>query len=99
MSKAEKIGSIKAVATARALTANGTNPVFEVTATTGQGTLVGAQIVEMMATYEAEMGPDGILLGECPNSGIVIAADGVATFRATGTGTFTEDGGSTFKGV
>ena len=99
MSKAEKIGSIKAVATARALTANGTNPVFEVTATTGQWTLVGAQIVQMMATYEAEMGPDGILLGECPNSGIVIAADGVATFRATGTGTFTEDGGSTFKGV
>ena len=95
MSKAEKIGSIKAVATARALTANGTNPVFEVTATTGQGTLAGAQIVQMMATYEAEMGPDG----ECPNSGIVIAADGVATFRATGTGTFTEAGGSTFKGV
>ena len=99
MSKAEKIGSIKAVATARALTANGTNPVFEVTATTGQGTLVGAQIVQMMATYEAEMGPDGILLGECPNSGIVIAADGVATFRATGTGSFTEDGGASFKGV
>ena len=53
----------------------------------------------MMATYNAEMGSTGILLGECPNAGVVIAADGVATFRATGIGTFTEDGGATFKGV
>ena len=55
--------------------------------------------MQMMATYTAEMGSDGILHGECPNAGVVIAADGVATFRATGVGTFTEDGGATFKGV
>ncbi|MCL0101923.1 hypothetical protein M1O29_02425 [Dehalococcoidia bacterium] len=99
MSKAEKIGSIKAFATAKTLTANGMNPVFEVSAISGQGTLAGADIVQMMATYTAEMGPDGILHGECPNSGVVVAADGVATYRATGVGTFTENGGSTFKGV
>ena len=99
MSTAEKIGSIKAVTTARTLPANGTNPVFEVSAISGKGTLAGAEIIQMMATYNAEMGSTGILLGECPNAGVVIAADGVATFRATGIGTFTEDGGATFKGV
>jgi len=99
MSKAEKIGSIKAVTTTKTLTANGMNPVFEVSAIRGQGTLAGADIMQMLATYTAEMGPDGILYGECPNAGVIIAADGVATFRATGTGTFTEDGGATFKGV
>ena len=99
MSTAEKIGSIKAVTTARTLPANGTNPVFEVSAISGKGTLAGAEIIQMMATYNSEMGSTGILLGECPNAGVVIAADGVATFRATGIGTFTEDGGATFKGV
>ena len=99
MSTAEKIGSIKAVTTARTFPANGTNPVFEVSAISGKGTLAGAEIIQMMATYNAEMGSTGILLGECPNAGVVIAADGVATFRATGIGTFTEDGGATFKGV
>jgi len=99
MSTAEKIGSIKAVTTAKTLPANGTNPVFEVSAISGKGSLAGAEIIQMMATYNAEMGSTGILLGECPNAGVVIAADGVATFRATGIGTFTEDGGATFKGV
>ena len=50
-------------------------------------------------SYSAEMREDRTLLGECPNSGLLIAADGVATFSATGIGTFTEDGGATFKGV
>ena len=99
MSNAEKIGSITAVTTAKALSANGTNPVFEVTAVSGSGTLAGADIFQMMSTYTAEMGPDGILHGECPNAGVVIAADGIATFSATGVGTFTEDGGATFKGM
>jgi len=99
MSNAEKIGSIKAVTTAKALTANGTNPVFEVSAISGDGTLGGVAIMQMMATYTAEMGSDGILYGECLNAGVVVAADGVATFRATGVGTFTADGGATFKGA
>ena len=28
-----------------------------------------------------------------------MTSDGVATFRASGTGSFTEDGGATFKGI
>jgi len=99
MSQAEKIGSIKAVTTAKTLSANGNNPVFEVSAISGQGTLAGVEIINTMSTYTAEMGPDGIIHGECPNAGIFIVADGVATFRATGIGHFTEDGGTTFKGV
>ena len=38
-------------------------------------------------------------LGECPNAGVVMAADGVATFRATGAGSFTADGRTSFRGV
>ena len=63
------------------------------------GTLANVDICKMMATYSAEMRADGTLYGECPNSGLVMAADGMATFRATGIGTFTEDGGATFKGM
>jgi hypothetical protein len=99
MSEAEKIGSIKAVTTVKLLTANGKNPVFEVSAISGKGTLAGVEIMQTMSTYTAELGPDGVIYGECPNAGMLIAADGVATFRASGIGTFTEDGGSTFKGI
>ena len=95
----EKLGSIKAVAMTKTLTANGTLPRFEVTVPSGSGTLAGVDIVQMLATYSAEMRADGTLYGECPNSGLVMAADGMATFRATGIGTFTEDGGATFKGM
>ena len=95
----EKLGSIKAVTTTKTLPANGTLPRFEVTILSGSGTLAGVDIFQTMGTYSAEMREDGTLYGECPNSGLVIAADGVATFRATGIGTFTEDGGATFKGM
>ena len=94
-----KLGSIKAVTTTKTLPANGTLPRFEVTVPSGSGTLAGVDIFQMMATYSAEMREDGTLYGECPNAGLVIAADGVATFRATGIGTFTEDGGASFKGM
>ena len=95
----EKLGFIKAVTTTKTLPANGTLPRFEVAVPSGSGTLAGVDIFQMMATYSAEMREDGTLYGECPNAGLVIAADGVATFRATGIGTFTEDGGATFKGM
>ena len=95
----EKLGSIKAITTTKALPANGALPRFEVTVPSGNGTLAGADIFQMIATYSAEMREDGTLLGDCPNSGLLIAADGVATFSATGIGTFTEDGGATFKGM
>ena len=95
----EQLGSINAVTTTKTLPANGTLPRFEVTVLSGSGTLAGVDVFQTMATYSAEMREDGTLYGECPNAGLVIAADGVATFRATGIGTFTEDGGATFKGM
>ena len=52
-----------------------------------------------MASYVAKMQADGSLYGECPNAGVVMAADGVGTFRATGAGSFTADGGTSFRGV
>lgn len=81
------------------MSATGPLPRFEVNALSGSGTLAGADIVQMMATYSAEMRADGTLYGECANAGLVIAAYGIATFTATGIGPFTEDGGATFKGI
>ena len=52
-----------------------------------------------MSTYHAEMRADGSMYGELPNSGLVMTSDGVATFRATGSGAMTEDGGSKFRGA
>ena len=62
----------------------------------GSETLAGAG-VQMMATYSSELRADGTIHGEFPNSGVVMAADRIATFRATGVGSFTEDGGPTFR--
>jgi len=45
------------------------------------------------------MRADGTLYGECPNRGVIMAKDGVATFRATGIGAFTADGEASFRGV
>ena len=96
---AEKLGSMKCTSTQKVLPANGANPRFEVTVPSGSGTLAGVEIFQMMATYQSEVLPDGIIYGECPNSGVVIAGDGMATFRASGIGSFTEEGGASFKGI
>jgi len=95
----EKLGSIKAVTATKTLPSDSALPKFEVTVSSGSGILAGVEILKTMATYTAEMRADGTLYGEVPNAGLVIAADGIATFRATGVGTFTEDGGATFKGM
>ena len=93
----EKMGSMTATSVNKVLPSEGTLPKFEVTAQ-GTGTLAGAQ-VQMMSTYHAEMRADGSMYGELPNSGVVMTSDGVATFRATGSGGMTEDGGSKFRGA
>ncbi len=93
----EKMGSMTATSVNKVLPSEGTLPKFEVTAQ-GTGTLAGAQ-VQMMSTYHAEMRADGSMYGELPNSGVVMTSDGVATFRATGSGGMTEDGGSRFRGA
>ena len=93
----EKIGSVTATATNKALPSHdGSLPSFETTAQ-GSGTLGGGQ-VQFMATYGSDMRAGGTLYGECPNSGVVMAQDGVATFRANGLGTFNAEGGVHFVG-
>ena len=88
----EKMGSMTCTAANKVLPTQGTLPKFEV-AVQGSGTFAGVQ-VQTMSTYYEEMRADGSMYGELTNSGIVIAADGVATFRATGSGGMTEDRGS-----
>ena len=95
--KLVKIGSLKATTTTTVLPTEGSLPKFEVS-TQGSGTLAGVNVTTM-ATYWAEMRPDGTLYGECPNQGVIMAQDGVATFRANGVGAGTADGGSKFRGA
>ena len=92
----EKIGSLTAATTNTPLPANGALPRFE-TRAEGSGTLAGAE-VQIIAAYGSDMRADGTLYAECPNQGVVMTADGVATFTASGIGTFTADGGATFRG-
>ena len=93
----EKIGSMTGTATNSVLPSEGSLPKFT-TSTENSGTLAGTE-VQAMATYSATMREDGTLYGECPNQGVIMTQDGVATFRATGLGTFTADGGSIFRGA
>ena len=95
--KLVKIGSLKATAITTVLPTEGSLPKFEVS-TQGSGTLAGVNVTTM-ATYWAEMRPDGTLYGECPNQGVIMAQDGAATFRASGVGASTADGGSKFRGA
>ena len=93
----EKVGSLQATTSIKTLSAEDSRPVFEVSAQ-GAGKL-GDGDVTIMATYRANVLADGSLYGECPNAGVIMAQDGIGTFRATGAGAFTADGGSTFRGV
>ena len=94
----EKVGSLSGPTSMKALPAVGGYPSFETVASGLSGTLAGAEVTSF-ATYSATMRADGSFYGECPNSGVVMAADGVATFRATGIGSPTADGGFSFRGV
>ena len=94
----EKIGELQGKATNKALPAVNGAPRFETTAETS-GTLAGVA-VQAYATYQSDIQADGTLLGECPNSGVIMTQQGeVATFRANGSGKFTETGGADFRGA
>jgi len=82
----------------KALPAVNGSPSFETVASGLSGTLAGTEVTSF-ATYSATLRADGSFYGECPNSGVIMAADGVATFRATGIGSPTVDGGFSFRGV
>ena len=50
-----------------------------------------------MATFTAEMRPDGSWKGYCP-AGVIMCKEGVATFTCMGVGNMTETGGVMFHG-
>ena len=79
-----KIGTIKSSTTPRVLPAIEGRPRMEVTAVGTSGDILGTDVFGSFATYQAEMKADGHWQGECPDSGFIGVADGVATFSATG---------------
>ncbi|MAW53252.1 MAG: hypothetical protein CME01_10520 [Geminicoccus sp.] len=91
------VGSMKGQTAVKALPSEYGMPKLETTGA-GEGTLLG-QPVQFMATYHAEMQADGSFYGECPSSGVILSQAGAATYRATGAGHPTEDGGSKFRGA
>ena len=93
----EKLGSMTATSVTKVLPSEGTLPKFEVTAQ-GSGTIAGVQ-VQFMGTYHTEMRADGSMYGECPNSALLMAADGVATLKASGVGRTDPDGSTKFRGI
>ena len=93
----EKVALMKGIAQNKALPAVNGMPAMETTAQ-GQGIIAGIE-GQFFATYSATMQADGSFYGECPNSGIVMTANGPATFRATGAGTPTAEGGFKFRGA
>ena len=93
----EKLGSMTATSVTKVLPSEGTLPKFEVTAQ-GSGTIAGVQ-VQFMGTYQTEMRADGSMYGECPNSALLMAADGVATLKASGVGRTEPDGSTKFRGI
>jgi hypothetical protein len=62
----------------------------------GGGNLIGHEM-QGMATFTADMRPDGSWKGQCP-AGVVMCPEGVATFSANGVGNMTEAGGVMFHG-
>ena len=92
----KKVAEMTAVTANKMLPSNNGQPRFE-TSCEGTGTMLGVE-GQFMATYWAQINPDGSVYGECPDSGVVLTAEGPVTFRANGAGAFTEDGGAKFRG-
>ena len=93
----EKVGSIQSKTAIKPLSAEDGRPVFEVVAQ-GAGKLLDSD-VQIMCTYVAKVLADGSMYGQVPDAGVVMTGDGMGTFRASGVGSFTADGGSTFRGI
>ena len=93
----DKAGSMTFKETSKAIDSGKYGMPGMETSAVGGGKLLGHDVMAQ-STFTAEMRPDGSWLGECPNSGIIMCPEGVATFRANGLGNFTEDGGVKFRG-
>ena len=70
-------------------------PAME-THTVSGGKLLGHD-VQSQATFTAQMRPDGSWFGHA-HAGILMCAEGVATYKCDGLGNMTEAGGVSFRG-
>jgi len=88
----EKLGQIQGPIKTTVLPANGSHPRFA-NAYEGSGTISGVA-ANCLATYSNELQTNGSIYGECPNQGVIMTQTGeIATFRTTGIGRFTSEGG------
>ena len=91
----KKVGSISRPTSMKALPAVNGSPSFQTVASGLSETLAGAGVTSF-ATCPATLKTNGAFCGGCPDSGVIMAAGGMAAFRTTGTGCPTADGGFSF---
>ena len=93
----EKVGETQGKVTGRrVLPSDGGGPKVEVSFAEA-GKILGLD-VNVLVTYSSQMQPDGSLYGE--GQGVAMASNGEgASFVGTGSGRFTETGGTSFRGA
>ena len=93
----DKLGNVTGKVILRRVLPSGSGGARTESTQRGTGTLLGVKYQEM-GTYEAELRPDGTLLGK--GQGIYMGKTGeMATWTGQGVGTFTKTGGVRFRGA
>lgn len=93
----EQVGDVRGQAiSTRVLPDEGQGPRMEIT-DQGVGTLCGVHVTSTV-TYVGALRPNGTIAGA--GTGVVMSTEGeMATFRASGVGTLTPSGGTTWRGA
>jgi hypothetical protein len=93
----DKLGNATGKVILRRVLPSGSGSARTESSQRGTGTLLGVEYQEM-TTYESELRPDGTLFGT--GQGIYLGKGGeVATWTGQGVGTFSKDGGVSFRGA
>ena len=93
----DKLGNVTGKVVLRRVQPSDVGSVRTESTQRGTGTLLGVQLQEM-TTYESLLRPDGTLFGT--GQGIYMGTGGeMATWTGHGVGTFSKDGGVSFRGA
>jgi hypothetical protein len=93
----DKLGDATGTVILRRVLPSGSIGVRTESTQRGNGTLLGVEYQER-GTYESELRPDGTIFGN--GQGIYMGSGGeMATWRGQGVGTFTKNGGVSFRGA
>ena len=93
----DKLGDVTGKVVLRRILSAGPGGVRSESTQRGNGTLLGVAYQET-STYDSELRPDGTLFGS--GQGLYMGSGGeMATWQGQGVGTFTKNGGVSFRGA